>query len=118
MSDLFSQNKEIISALARLGELTVTKTLDKLPGEIIVISEGGVQTAVNLDGAVDFVKEKERIAKEIAKIAPFVEALERKLANSDFALHAPQEVVDKEREKLLESKGKLLKLEEQQKQLF
>ena len=52
-------------------------------------------------------KEKERVAKEIEKLTPYIASLEKKLSNEAFIAKASPEVVAQEREKLATAKLKL-----------
>ncbi|MEW8587396.1 MAG: hypothetical protein AB2531_16640, partial [Candidatus Thiodiazotropha sp.] len=56
---------------------------------------------------IDKEAESKRLEKEIGRMQGDVERIEKKLANSNFVDKAPQAVVDKERDKLTESKSAL-----------
>ncbi|NQU46110.1 MAG: valine--tRNA ligase [Chlorobium sp.] len=71
----------------------------------------GNELFVLLEGLISFEKERARLQKEIQNVSGFVAQLEKKLSNSGFADNAPPEVVEKEREKLADACGSLLKLE-------
>jgi valyl-tRNA synthetase len=62
---------------------------------------------------VDMEKEKKRIQKEIDKVTPYVESLEKKLKNKKFTSSAPKAVVEVEQKKLEEAISKLEKLRSQ-----
>lgn len=73
---------------------------------------GGV-VSVHLTGEIDIEKEKARLQKEIAHVAPYVAAQEKKLSNVAFVDNAPAAVVEEEKKKLEEAKQKLEKYTEQ-----
>jgi valyl-tRNA synthetase len=73
-----------------------------------VIFVGG-HLSIDVSSLIDTDKEKARIAKELAEVEPYIKQLEAKLAG-DFATNAPPEIVEKERQKLLEAKAKVEKL--------
>jgi len=72
----------------------------------------GHELFVLLEGLISFEKERARLQKEIQNVSGYVIELEKKLSSSGFADNAPAEVVAKEREKLADARGSLLKLEE------
>ena len=63
-------------------------------------------------GIIDVAQEKERLTKEKEQLAKFLGGVQAKLRNTDFVKNAPAEVLEKEREKEEEAKGKLQKIEE------
>jgi len=62
--------------------------------------------------AADKTRERERLDKEIAKIANDLRALEAKLQNSSFIDRAPAAVVEDHRRRLKDLSGQLAKLEQ------
>ncbi len=96
---LLKENEEIIKSLARLEKLEFVKS--------------GAEISLYMDGAVDAVKEKSRLEKEIQELKKYIFSLENKLANTEFVKNAPNEIIDKEKDKLSEAKLKRAKLEEQ-----
>ena len=67
---------------------------------------------IQLLGGIDKDKEVERIKKEIAEKEKFVAALQGKLANVEFVSHAPEKIVNIEKEKLASAISALDKLKE------
>ena len=110
--EMLEENAEVIKGLARLEELRLEEKIDK-PENHVAFVESGMEVFVNLEGVVDFAKEKERLTKEIKQLSGYVTGLDKKLSNKNFVDNAPVEVVEQEKEKLEESKNKLTKLEEQ-----
>jgi len=51
-------------------------------------------------------KERERLAKELAKINGWIKGCEAKLGNEKFTANAPEDVVQKQRELLEENRAK------------
>jgi valyl-tRNA synthetase len=66
--------------------------------------------ALPLQGIVDFEAEKTRLAKEIAKLKGDADKIEAKLRNADFVARAPEEVVEENRERLLDALSRAEKL--------
>ncbi len=103
------ENKAIYMRLANLEDLQINA--EKSEAAISFV-ESGIEVYLDLSSAVDSEKERARIEKEIATVAPYVISLETKLAG-DFATSAPAPIVEKERAKLAEAKEKLEKLQSQ-----
>jgi len=70
----------------------------------------GVEIFMPLAGVIDFTEEDRRLAREIEKIGKELAQAQRKLANEDFLAKAPEEVVNKEKERLQSWTEKLTKL--------
>ena len=70
----------------------------------------GNELFVLLEGLISFEKERVRLQKEISNISSYVTSLRKKLSNAGFVDNAPEEVIDKEREKLSEAEDNLSKL--------
>jgi valyl-tRNA synthetase len=66
---------------------------------------------------VDFDAERERLRGAIKKLQDDMSGLERKLGNADFVAKAPEDVVEKQRARLDESREKIAGLEEHLKSL-
>ncbi len=107
--NLIEENKAIYLRLSNLEDLQIN--VGKTEGAISFV-ESGVEVHLDFSSAVDTEKERARIEKEIATVAPYVTSLEAKLAG-DFATSAPAPIVEKERAKLAEAKEKLEKLQSQ-----
>jgi valyl-tRNA synthetase len=69
-----------------------------------------VEVFVVLEGILDFESEARRLEKELSRVEHEVGITQRKLSNEDFLGRAPQEVVEKEREKGARLAEKLEKL--------
>jgi len=71
----------------------------------------GLDVLVPLAGLIDFDAERARLAKEQARLAGQLQALDGKLNNAGFVERAPAEVVDKERAKRAAAAEDLAKIE-------
>jgi valyl-tRNA synthetase len=63
------------------------------------VLQNGTELFVPLAGLVDLGKERERLAKEIARLDGQLRGSDAKLANESFTSKAPAEVVEKERQR-------------------
>jgi valyl-tRNA synthetase len=106
---LIEEHRDLIINLSKLKSLQVTP-----PGARPASSATSVFSSctifVSLKGIIDIALEQARLEKEIARIVKELEGLGKKLTNEDFLQKAPQEVVQKVREKgdgLAEKKSRL-----------
>ncbi|OEU46472.1 MAG: valine--tRNA ligase [Desulfobacterales bacterium C00003060] len=109
VKELLKQHRDMIVNLCRLKSLQVAP-----PGERPTSSATSVFGActifVSLKGIIDFELEQARLSKDITKVSRELDGIGKKLTNEDFLRKAPQEVVQKVREKgkrLMEKKNKL-----------
>ncbi len=103
------QHKEMIIHLAKLGSLSVRGAGERPKSSATAVA-GNASLFVPLEGIIDFAKETERLEKEIAKTAKDLSAASKKLGNEDFLAKAPEDVVQKAKEKqdrLIEKRQKL-----------
>jgi valyl-tRNA synthetase len=107
--DLLERHRDMILNLGRLKSLEVTPP-GKRPASSATSVFGNCTIFVSLKGIIDFELEQGRLNKEIAKIAGELDGIGKKLNNQDFLDKAPQEVVQKVREKgerLMEKRNRL-----------
>ncbi len=86
------------------------------PGARAVL-RSGTEVFVPLEGVVDLEKERERLTGEIERVESLLEASRRKLDNRDFLEKAPEDVVEREREKRQSLEEQRTRLAEQRKAL-
>jgi valyl-tRNA synthetase len=100
---------DLIVNLARLNSLTIEATGERPKASATAIIDG-VTIYVYLKGIIDFVKETERLEKELVKVTKELKGLSRKLNNEEFLAKAPAAVVEKVKTQhagLQEKQGKL-----------
>jgi valyl-tRNA synthetase len=118
--DMFTKYQEILVSLARLDpiKLRVVPTLDEKPEQAVgqVIS-GGIEIYLPLAGMIDLAAEKERLEKELAQLEQRIAASQTKLNNQNFVQKAPDEVVERERDRLADFELQAAKIQEQLKDL-
>jgi len=106
---MIKQQQDVILDLARLNALSIEPPGDKPKASATAIV-GDATVFVSLEGIVDFENEKLRLEKEIAKLIKELSAVSNKLNNESFLSKAPEEIVEKVREKhdtLQEKKARL-----------
>ncbi len=100
-----------IKALARVSKIgQVVDTKDKPKGAASFIHEE-VEIFVPLEGVVDIEQELKKIRKERIKAEKDLKKVEAKLSNENFLKKAPENIVQKERDKRERLLARLSKLE-------
>ena len=109
---IYEQGSHFITRLAYASEVTVgTQAPESLAGMVSVVTHNA-NVYMPLAELVDLEKERERIAKEIAKAEENLERIEKKLSNAGFVDKAPEAVVNAEREKAEKMRTLIAKLQE------
>ncbi|KAB8306741.1 valine--tRNA ligase [Erwinia endophytica] len=106
-------NHGFLKSLARLGSITCLAPDDKGPVSVTKIIDGA-ELLIPMAGLVDKTAELERLTKEVAKLDVEIGKIAGKLSNDGFVSRAPEAVVAKERERMVEFEQAKVKLLEQQ----
>jgi len=115
-AELIKSESAAIKNLARLEDLTVT-TSAKKPAESLSALVAGAEIYLPVSGMIDIGRETKRLKQEVDRIKEFTIHLEEKLKNQRFLERAPQEIIEAEKEKLVENKDKLHTIKQQLKTL-
>lgn len=108
----FIAHQHLILTLAKLEKVTWLNANDVIP-ESATAMVGELEILIPMAGLIDKAEESARLSREIAKLTKETERAESKLQNSNFIDRAPEEVVLKERTKLVELKKALEKMKHQ-----
>jgi len=73
---------------------------------------GTVEVFLPMKGLVDLDKERARLEKELATITGWIKGCRAKLGNAKFTANAPEQVVQQQRDLLVENQAKAEKLQE------
>jgi valyl-tRNA synthetase len=103
-ADFVRSHSAFLASLARLGEVRLGKPAGKM---IHAVLRKGVEVYLDLAGSMDVEREKARLEKEIATLEKGRQAAQAKLNNPHFAERAPAELVEAERQKLLDYNTRL-----------
>ncbi len=103
------RHEPAIKQLARVTDIVLEQTAPQGSAQIVV---GEATACLPLGDLIDLTTEKARLEKAMSKVADDVDKIERKLANEKFVANAKPEVVEAEREKLVELLGQKDKLGE------
>lgn len=101
--------KELLVKMAALEEMVISSdTPDSMHASIVF---GRIKAYLVLPG-VDVEEEKKKLQEELKYAQGFVKSIEAKLSNEKFVANAPEAVVERERKKLADGKGRVAMLEE------
>ena len=92
----------VIGSLARAA-ITISRDGARPAGAAVATTPSG-DVFVRLEGVVDFEAERQRLRKEIERARKEIAFLEGKLGRPEFVERAPAEVVERERERLVEQR--------------
>jgi valyl-tRNA synthetase len=108
---LISGSPAVISSLETISRLKtglekidLIESGEDIPGSITIVSG---QETMYLFGAVDQVKENERLQKEKLRLELFITNLNKRLDNQEFSQKAPVAIVQQEKEKLAKAQSEL-----------
>jgi valyl-tRNA synthetase len=108
-SEVLASHKSYISNLANLTDITIEKALEQ-PESSATAVVGDLEIFLPLAELIDLDKEKERLEKEISDAEGRLKKSQSKLRNENFVEKAPEQVVNKEREKAATYEEELSKL--------
>lgn len=113
-NDWLAESRQCIQSLGRIASI---ESVEEVPDDAVIVLAGQMTLLVPLADIIDPEQEKQRLAKEIAKVEKELDLLTKKLANEQFTSRAPADVVDKEKVKRQDAENRLTKLQEQLKRL-
>ena len=106
------ENRQYLLKIAALENITWLAPGEEAPVSATALA-GQLELLVPMAGLIDKDAELARLHKEVAKLEGDIAKTQGKLSNSKFVDKAPQEVVDKERNRLVDLQSALGKLKEQ-----
>jgi valyl-tRNA synthetase len=108
--DLLKTNTTIIRAAIKINTLTFSPKLSSTKGQATGVVDK-TTFAVPLSGLIDVQEEKKQLAQQLQDIQKFITSLSQRLNNGAFIQKAPADVVQKERERLIDFQNKKQELE-------
>ena len=105
-------NRNLLLSLARLESITWLQGNEQAP-ESATSLVGDMRLLIPLAGLIDKDAELQRLHKKMQKHEQDIKRLEAKLNNNKFVANAPEEVVNKEKEKLADARSALTSLQTQ-----
>jgi len=103
-------HESYVRRLARLGEIRYQADGERPRGAALAVVEGA-EIHVPLAGLVNLQEETKRLEREIGKVANDLAGVQRKLGDTKFVERAPEDVVEKERDRAAQLEEKYLSLE-------
>jgi valyl-tRNA synthetase len=91
-------HESALRALARVAKLERLASAGRPRGAALAVA-GGVEIYVPLAGLVDVAAERERLSREVEKVARELDGVRGKLANESFVARAPEEIVTQQRDR-------------------
>jgi len=110
------ENRDLLTSLAKLESIEWLTENDQAP-EAATSLVGDMSLLIPLAGLIDKDAELKRLQKNMQKFDAEIQRLEGKLNNEKFTARAPDEVVNKEKEKLAEARSALASLEAQKQKI-
>jgi valyl-tRNA synthetase len=107
-------NEAYLKTLAKIENIA---RIEKAPDDAVLSLAGDMTVLVPLADLIDPKAELEKLNKELEKLNNDRQRIEAKLENKSFTDRAPQEVVNKERERLNDTVVTIGKLEDQRKRI-
>ena len=109
-TEFIDQNNELIIALARLDSYSAGSAVQKpLKSAATVIH--GMELYIPLGGLVDLDKERSQLNKRKTKIELLLSVIKKKLSNENFVSRAPEDIVKREQDKMIDLKDELEKID-------
>lgn len=115
-TDLLKKYSNIIKTLARVRDLSIDRKVAK-PEQTLTAVVGKITAYIPTEGVIDLEKEMTRLKAEANNLKKYVSGLQSKLDNVSFVSKAPKDIIEADKERLLEAKEKLEKLNDQIKSL-
>jgi valyl-tRNA synthetase len=105
-----SEAGDAIKQLARVGALSFS---DDSPGKNVVkLVVGKATITLSMDGVVDVAAERARIGAEATETEKYLGGLSARLSSEQFTSKAPEEVVERERQRLEDGQARLERVRE------
>jgi valyl-tRNA synthetase len=103
--------------IIKLANLSAVEKIAEEPEGSVSFIVKNVEYFVPVGSMVDAGEELEKLKEELSYSQGFLRSVEKKLSNERFVLNAPEQVVEKERQKMADTEGKIAVLEAQIKKL-
>ena len=104
-----SAQRSRIERLARIDSLSFTAGTERPRGTAVAVA-GQVEIHVPVVGLIDIQAELSRLDKAVGKANAAVEGIRKKLGNAGFVANAPEEIIEKERERETELVDEIARL--------
>lgn len=96
--DLVNAYSYYIEKLARVENILIGTNISRPKNSSVSVIKGN-EIYIPLEGLIDIETEKERLRKEMDRLAKLLDGVNKKLSNENFISRAPFDIIQKEREK-------------------
>jgi valyl-tRNA synthetase len=103
--DALREKAGALLRMARIGSIDMDSPASGIGAHGVL--KNGTEVFLPLEDLIDLERERERMGQEIRRLEAQLAGTEKKLANEAFVNRAPEEVVDREREKAESFRGQL-----------
>jgi valyl-tRNA synthetase len=103
--------------ILKLANLSEVEFIQEEPGDSVSFIVKNVEYFVPVGSMVDAGEELKKLEEELAYTRGFLISVEKKLGNARFVQNAPEQVVQKEKQKMADAEGKIAVLDAQIKKL-
>ena len=108
---LLKDYQNYFTKLAKISEMEIAVDLQKSKSSIAAVVRN-IEIYLPLEGLIDLDEEKEKLTKQFLKLEKELKIISGKLNNEKFITNAPEEIVQKEKEKFSEIETKVNKTKE------
>ncbi|MFC1724527.1 valine--tRNA ligase [candidate division KSB1 bacterium] len=109
--EIIENNKKYFEKLAKVNKIKTGVDIVKSPQSASSIHKE-LEIYIPLKGIIDFEFENKRLSKELKRIEGALNGINKKLTNNAFLEKAPEDVIEKERQKSQDYSVKLEKLQQ------
>ena len=109
-TSVLDAQRDGIIFLAACSDLTLAGTDAQRPSGALMAEASGVEVFLQLTGAVDVPAQIERLSKRLKTAQDQINASGKKLANEGFLTRAPEDEVERERQRLQEAEATAARL--------
>ncbi|MGB1120351.1 MAG: valine--tRNA ligase [Saprospiraceae bacterium] len=106
------KNDNIHPLLMRLGYLESIEVTENEPESTVSFVTGAEKFYIKIEKEIDVEAERERLTTELERAKKFLIGVTKKLGNERFVNNAPEAVVAKEKQKLVDGEARVKSLEE------
>ncbi len=110
-TERLARHRELIHRLARLNDTTLSEDTALPKGVVQAVVDEAVY-ALPVGEVIDIAQERARLERALHKLSGEIGKIDAKLANRNFIARAPEEVVEEQRERLVELELSRTKLSE------
>ena len=96
----FADSAQSLDNLANVSQVIIQTDSSEIPETAIALPFSRGTAYLPLEDLIDLEEEKKRLEKELEKYAGEIKRAEKKLSNQNFTAKAPEQIVEKERQKL------------------